>query len=1165
MRLSKIKLAGFKSFVDPTSIEIPSNLVGVVGPNGCGKSNVIDAVRWVMGETSAKHLRGDSMADVIFNGSASRKPVGTASIELFFDNSDGSVGGQYASYSEISIRRLVSRDGTSQYFLNNVRCRRKDITSIFLGTGLGPRSYAIIEQGMISRFVDAKPDELRTYLEEAAGISKYKERRRETENRIRHTRDNLDRLNDVREEVENQIKHLQKQARAAKRHKVLRNDQRLAEAELLAIKLKEIDDGLTHEQLAFEKCKTELESAIAAQRKVEADIEEAREGQNFATEEHNQTYGEQIKAQGEAARIEEAIRHQQLSREQQDANLGEAREHLAAITSTISEDRARVISLDEKLAQLTPNMEGMRETARTSAESLEKAETALNQWREDWQSFNIELNEARRSIEVEQARIEHLETQQGQLSRQRDMLQAERESISLGEKERELRSKEQLETRTRDTVAELELRQQSLIGRLDELREQDRELSDRLEQLKGQLEGRRASLMTMEALQEAALGRDKKTLKKWLERMDLASRPLLAQRLKVNPPWEKAVETVLGDFLQAISVTEYAAHLDQLPDSSLVLLNDAADDAAPDAHGNSLLSQVERADGAGALLARVRLADSLQQALELRTQLGPDESVVTPEGVWLSRNWARISAAGDDTSGVITREQDIRDLQKRIEAHTVEVEEAIATRAAARDEIQQAETQLPAVQADCSRIRQEHAQAYAEATSLRQEVSQLQERLASISDGSDGVSGQIDTVRAQIEDARSRLAQTTEKQTKLAERDVALNAEQKDLLVGCEAARADADKTRHELQGLTIEVESCRSSRDSAGTTLERGIDAEKQLTDRINTLSGQITTGEQPLVTLKATLQAQLESKVAVDAELRKRRQTVEQATEKLRLEEAKRLERDRKVSEIRETVDGMRVQVREFEVRRETVAEQFSKTGASLETVMAELPEDAVISDWEDKLERLQRRIDRIGIVNLLAIEEFEEQSERKKYLDDQFEDLTSALDTLEKAIRRIDRETRTRFQETFENVNNGLKRIFPRLFGGGHAYLSLDGDDVLNAGVSVMARPPGKRISHIQLLSGGEKALTAVAMVFSIFELNPAPFCLLDEVDAPLDDSNVIRFCEIVREMSANVQFVFITHNKITMELAGQLMGVTMHEPGVSRLVSVDIDEAVRLAVS
>jgi chromosome segregation protein len=375
----------------------------------------------------------------------------------------------------------------------------------------------------------------------------------------------------------------------------------------------------------------------------------------------------------------------------------------------------------------------------------------------------------------------------------------------------------------------------------------------------------------------------------------------------------------------------------------------------------------------------------------------------------------------------------------------------------------------------------------------------------------------------------------------------------------------DAERARGELQDLTIEVESCRSSRGSAGTTLERGIDTEKQLTDRINTLSGQITTGEQPLVALKVTLQAQLESKVAVDAELKKRRQTVEQATDKLRLEEAKRFERDREVSEIRETVDGMRVHVREFEVRRETVVEQLSKTGSSLETVMAELPEDAGISDWEAKLERLQRRIDRIGNVNLLAIEEFEEQSERKRYLDEQFEDLTSALETLEKAIRRIDRETRTRFQETFDNVNNGLKRIFPRLFGGGHAYLSLDGDDVLNAGVSVMARPPGKRISHIQLLSGGEKALTAVAMVFSIFELNPAPFCLLDEVDAPLDDANVLRFCEIVREMSETVQFLFITHNKITMELAGQLMGVTMHEPGVSRLVSVDIDEAVRLAVS
>ncbi len=1165
MRLSKIKLAGFKSFVDPTNIEIPSNLVGVVGPNGCGKSNVIDAVRWVMGESSAKHLRGDSMEDVIFNGSASRKPVGTASIELFFDNSDGSIGGQYASYAEVSIRRLLSRDGTSQYFLNNVRCRRKDITGIFLGTGLGPRSYAIIEQGMISRFVEAKPEELRTYLEEAAGISKYKERRRETETRIRHTRDNLDRLNDVREEVEHQIKHLQKQARAAKRHKVLRNDQRLAEAELLAIKITEIDRELKHEQLTFEKCTTELESAIAAQRKVEAEIEEARESQNLATEEHNHTYGEQIKAQGEIARIEEAIRHQQLSREQQDTNLREARDHLAAITSTLNEDRGRVVGLDEKLAQLAPKLDAMRETARVSAESMEKVEAALTQWQDDWQSFNAELNEARRSIEVEQARIEHLETQQGQLSRQRDTLQAERENISLGEKERELRSKEQLETRTRDSDAELELRQQSLIDRLDELREKDRQLSDRLEQLKGQLEGRRASLMTMEALQEAALGRDKKPLKKWLEGRDLASRPLLAQRLKVNPPWEKAVETVLGEFLQAISVTEYSAHLDQLPDISLVLLNDASDAAALDRHGHSLLSQVERADGAAALLARVRLADSLQEALELRTRLGPDESVVTPEGIWLSRSWVRISATGKDTRGVISREQDIRDLQGQIEAHSGEVEEAIAARAAARNGIQQAEGQLPAVQADCRRVRQEHAQAYAEVTSLRQEVSQLQERLASISDGSEGVHSQMDTVRAQIEDARSRLAQTNEKQAKLAGREAALKAEQKDLLTRCEAARVDAERARGELQDLTIEVESCRSSRGSAGTTLERGIDTEKQLTDRINTLSGQITTGEQPLVALKVTLQAQLESKVAVDAELKKRRQTVEQATDKLRLEEAKRFERDREVSEIRETVDGMRVHVREFEVRRETVVEQLSKTGSSLETVMAELPEDAGISDWEAKLERLQRRIDRIGNVNLLAIEEFEEQSERKRYLDEQFEDLTSALETLEKAIRRIDRETRTRFQETFDNVNNGLKRIFPRLFGGGHAYLSLDGDDVLNAGVSVMARPPGKRISHIQLLSGGEKALTAVAMVFSIFELNPAPFCLLDEVDAPLDDANVLRFCEIVREMSETVQFLFITHNKITMELAGQLMGVTMHEPGVSRLVSVDIDEAVRLAVS
>ena len=1165
MRLSKIKLAGFKSFVDPTNIEIPSNLVGVVGPNGCGKSNVIDAVRWVMGESSAKHLRGDSMADVIFNGSASRKPVGTASIELFFDNSDGSIGGQYASYSEVSIRRAVSRDGTSQYFLNNVRCRRKDITGIFLGTGLGPRSYAIIEQGMISRFVEAKPEELRTYLEEAAGISKYKSRRRETETRISHTRDNLDRLNDVREEVETQIKHLQKQARAAKRHEVLKNDKRRAEAELLAIKLKDIDWGLERERLSFEKRKTELESAIAAQRKVEADIEEAREAQNLASEGHNYTYGEQIKVQGEIARIEEAIQHQQLSREQQQANLQEARDDLAAIRSTINEDRIRMSSLDERLTQLNPDLDDARQTATISAASLEEVETALHQWQEAWQSFNSRLNEAQRSIAVGQARIEHLETQQRQLLRQRDTLEAECESISIDERKRELQNSEQLEISARKNMAALESHQQSLIDGIDALREKDRELSDRLEQFNSQLESCRASMMTMEALQKVALERDKESLKDWLERNNLASRPLLAQRLKVSPPWEKAVETVLGNFLQAIPVAEYATHMDQLPDSSLILINDELDQTAPDRYGRSLLSQVERADGASALLAKVRLADSLQEALALRNQLGSDESVVTPEGVWLSRNWVQTSATGLDTSGVITREQDIRDLQEQIKVHILEVEQATAARAVARDGIQQGEEQLVTAQGDCNRGRQKHAQTYADVTSLRQEVSQLQQRLASISDGSQGVHGQIDTVRAQVADTRAGLAQVKEKQAKLTEHEAALKAEQKDLLSKCEMAREDAENARQKLQDLAIDTESCRSSGKSAHITLERGIATEKQLIERIETLSAHVTAGDQPLAAFKESLHAQLESKVAIDSELNDRRRILEQATDKLRLEETKRFERDRGVSEIREIVDSMRVQVRESEVRRETVAEQFSITDLSLEAVWQELPEDAEIPDWEEKLERLHRRIDRIGNVNLLAIEEFEEQSERKEYLDEQFEDITSALETLQKAIRRIDRETRTRFQETFDNVNSGMKRIFPRLFGGGHAYLSLDGDDVLNAGVSVMARPPGKRISHIQLLSGGEKALTALAMVFSIFELNPAPFCLLDEVDAPLDDSNVIRFCEIVREMSANVQFLFVTHNKITMELAGQLMGVTMHEPGVSRLVSVDIDEAVRLAAS
>ena len=462
MRLSKIKLSGFKSFVDPTTILLPSNLVGIVGPNGCGKSNVIDAIRWVMGETSAKNLRGDSMSDVIFNGSANRKPVGTASIELFFDNADGKIGGQYANYGEVSVRRTVSRDGQSSYFLNNVKCRRKDITSIFLGTGLGPRSYSIIEQGMISRLIEAKPEDMRAHLEEAAGISKYKERRRETENRIRHTRDNLDRLTDLRDEVENQLKHLEKQARAAERHKVLKTEQRQFRAELLAIKLQTLDQETHDERMGFERKQTAYESAVATQRKIEAEIEQARQHQVLTSDELNATTARHYAVDLEISHLEQAIDHNRATRERQNLDLEEARQQLEEISREIDDDQAQLKALEAKLAELTPGLDNVQQAAETSTARLEQAQGDMARWQDNWGHFTQELNEARRTIEVETARIEQLQSQQSQLKARKQSLENERNTISLEKVEEDLAGQVKVE-------ADLAAKEEEITQRLREV------------------------------------------------------------------------------------------------------------------------------------------------------------------------------------------------------------------------------------------------------------------------------------------------------------------------------------------------------------------------------------------------------------------------------------------------------------------------------------------------------------------------------------------------------------------------------------------------------------------------------------------------------------------------------------------------------------------------
>ncbi|MCC5861223.1 MAG: chromosome segregation protein SMC [Gammaproteobacteria bacterium] len=1164
MRLSKIKLAGFKSFVDPTTVHFPGNLLGVVGPNGCGKSNIIDAVRWVMGESSAKNLRGESMADVIFNGSSARKPVGTASIELIFDNSDGTIGGQYAQYAEISIRRVVSRDGTSDYFLNNTRCRRKDITHIFLGTGLGPRSYSIIEQGMISRLVEARPEELRTFLEEAAGISKYKDRRKDTEHRIRHTRENLERLTDLRDEVEKQIRHLQRQARTAERYRELRTEERQVGAELLVLRLTGMDEALGAVRARQESAETALQGALADQRGHESAIEKSRAEQAELGDAFNEVQAHYYREGSEIARLEQGIHHGKQMRQRQIEDLEEVRNTVLELRQHIERDEADLRELDQVLASLGPDHERATNAEQASAKALAEAEEARRRWQEAWDAFNQDVSGVQQAGQVERARIEQLE---GQLQRQlarRDRQEEELASVDVAAMERELaellRELEQRQTARDQARAALE----DLGKRIGELRGRDGELSSELDGVRNALQQARGRMASMEALQQAALGKTDEKITRWLEGQGLGESQRLAQVLHVAPGWERAVETVLGEYLQAVCV----AGIDPLAEAVGALeeanvgffeLGSAPPEAGPD----TLASKVQSDHGVSSLLANVHTADDLPSALAMRPALAPGHSVVTPDGLWLGREWLRVRRSRDAAAGVIAREEEIRRLKRTIEATAQRAETLAAEHADVRRALAELESSRSEVQREAATQTDAHAKVQSRSDSVRTRLEQARQRIERLAQEARELTDEITAAEERLRGARARLEQSMTEMARLQDKRDALAEMREQVATELAGCRERHDSDRRSAQEFAIRIESRKTARESARVNLERMRYQYTQSAGREQDLQRQLAEGDAPLVEQEKKLKELLERRVDTEARLGAARRAVEELDERLRGLEQKRAEAENRVGVAREAVDEVRLEQRELSVRREALVEQFRATGLALESVRETLPEEATQEAWAERLAALGERIQRLGPINLASIDELKEQSERKEYLDSQHADLTSALETLEGAIRKIDRETRTRFKETYDRVNSGLGELFPRLFGGGHAYLELTGEDLLESGVTVMARPPGKRNSSIHLLSGGEKALTAVALVFSIFRLNPAPFCMLDEVDAPLDDANVGRFCDIVKEMSEQVQFIFITHNKTTMEMASQLAGVTMYEPGVSRLVAVDIDEAVKMA--
>ncbi|MGB9428674.1 MAG: chromosome segregation protein SMC [Gammaproteobacteria bacterium] len=1163
MRLSKIIMAGFKSFVDPTTINFPSNLIGIVGPNGCGKTNVIDAVRWVMGELSAKQLRGDSMADVIFNGSSARKPISAASIELIFDNSDGAIGGQFANYAEVSVKREVVRDGTSNYFLNNTRCRRRDVTDLFLGTGLGPRSYAIIEQGTISRLVESKPEELRIFLEEAAGISRYKERRRETESRIHHTRENIERLNDLLEEITKQLQHLQRQARAAERYKTLSEEKRRVEAELKALHWRELDDQVGNQDHVVTEHENRLEAALAEQRAIESGLETTRQQHDEASDHLNTVQSRAYELASAIARLEQTLQHIRESRSQQQKDLEELVNNRREIEDHVQRDQEHIAQANKTTAELEPAHTRAAATEKQSTAALIKAEQAMQTWQEQWDEFNRDMSDKSRNAEVGRTRIEHLEREMSQALQKREKLQQERGSLSADAVRSEIgvisRTAQQTDASREQRQAELA----QLTQTLDTHRETEQRLTNDLHGLRSELENHRGRLASLEALQQAALGKSRAQVTEWLKSSRLADSPRLAELISVTPGWERAVETVLGYHLEAVCVEELsgrAAEFASLSGGSLSFVEKAGHQ---DAAAGSLLSKVNTDVPLDELLGRVRAADNLEAALGMRSKLATGESVITREGVWLGRHWLRVIRDQDERAGVIAREQEL----KRHKTALTELERNVAAQSARqetlRHEVKELESRRDELQGELNQAHRQQADLRARQQGAQDRFEQLTQRAERLDAEIAELDAQLAAAQAEIKSARAGMQTALDAMHTLESRRTGLQHERETLRAQVETVRGHAKSDADAMHAIALKLESQRSLLESTQQNLSRMQAQMTQMETRRGSLQQAMQEAVAPMQRQDAELKTLLGKRADMDAELADARRGLESLAERVRTLEQQRQEREHSVEEAREQVQQLRLGTQEARVRRETLVEQLRDDGYALDEVLKAIPENANGQEWFEKLAQAGQRIERLGPINLAAIQEYTEQSERKQYLDSQLKDLNDALNTLETAIRKIDRETRTRFKETFDKVNSGLQTTFPRLFGGGHAYLELTGEELLDAGVTIMARPPGKRNSTIHLLSGGEKALTAVALVFSIFELNPAPFCLLDEVDAPLDEANIGRFGDLVRGMSDRVQFVFITHNKSTMEMANQLIGVTMNEPGVSRLVDVDVDEAVRIA--
>ncbi|NVM88107.1 chromosome segregation protein [Variovorax sp. SG517] len=1167
MRLNSIKLSGFKSFAEPTNFMLPGQLVGVVGPNGCGKSNIMDAVRWVLGESRASELRGESMQDVIFNGTTTRKQASRSSVELVFDNADHRAGGQWNQFSEIAVRRVLTRDGTSSYYINNQPVRRRDVQDVFLGTGLGPRAYAIIGQGTISRIIESKPEELRLFLEEAAGVSKYKERRRETENRLGDTRENLTRVEDILRELNANLEKLEKQAEVAARYNALQGDATKKQHQLWFLKRSESNADQAKIKADSERAINDLESRTADLRHIEAELETVRQAHYGAGDLVNQAQGKLYEASAEVGRLEGEIRFVVEGRQRVEQRLIQLREQMGQWGRRREEAEAEIETLagagvdaEEQAIMLAAQLEEHDARMPDLEEAVQRAQDEANAQR-------TTVSQVQQQIQVLAADQRNIEEQSRQLTMRSERLRADQNALAAPDEARLLEMQEQ-HAMAQEAASEAD-------ARLQELQEAVPQLDDdrRAKQLAVNTEGARhaefsARLEALRALQEKVKTDGK--LAPWLAKHGLDGLQGLWSRIHIEQGWENALEAALRERLGALEVSRLEmvrAFGNDAPPAKLAFYSPPTA-AVPEGSATlPRLSSLLRLNDAGqqALLNDwlhgCYTADSFEEALAQRGSLQPGEVIYVRSGHAVSAHSVNFYAPDSEQAGLLARQQEMENLERQLRAQTLITEEArtalVRAEAAyadaasrlvtARREAAETQSRAHELQVETLRMTQLAEQTRARSQQLAADLGEVDAQLEELQERRIAAEGRFEELDMQLADSQERHAE-------LDERVIEANR-------ALAASREQHRSLERQAQEATFSQRTLEARRAELNRSIETAAQQTVALTDEDERARAELSRLSDAAA--QAGLQDALALKLEREAALGAARSQYDDLTLKLRASDERRLQLERELDPLRQRITEFQLKEQAARLGVEQYQQLLDDAGADLEAVEQSIEAEKVkLTGLQSEIDRLNREVVALGAVNLAALDELAIASERKTFLDAQSADLNEAIGTLEDAIRKIDAETRDLLGGTFKIVNEHFSRMFPELFGGGNAKLMMTGDEILDSGVQVMAQPPGKKNQTIHLLSGGEKALTAIALVFAIFQLNPAPFCLLDEVDAPLDDANTERYAKLVSAMSRETQFLFISHNKIAMEMAEQLIGVTMQEQGVSRIVAVDMESAVSM---